>query len=983
MTDRGILVLVSGTQRSGTSVLARTVNLLGCALPGELLATNAGNPTGYWENVRAVAIDEELLKALGRSWDDPRALPTDWLHSEAAAVAREQIAQLLDDEFSTQPLTVLKDPRLCLLAPLWIEVATSSGFDVRVVVCLRDPREVAASLARFSGMDAAQARLLWLRQLVAAEAGSRGHPRALAYHDRLLADVHGSTENIARSLGLAWPESGDASRSAIDAFVQADLSPSSNTAPRMLDGDPADVLYATLTTTDDAHSWPLIASAQASLDRIAAFCDPLLDRLHQMADAAALRVADAQAQVQAAATAVAGHRDLIAAQQLELAARDARIGQLDARLVESQRLHEAAARWHFPAPTTDASAVEPPRAPANAATATPRHLRRIAIYLFHDAQGVVDDYIPHFLRALAQHVQRTLVVCNGAPDAAGIGALEAVGVEVLIRDNFGFDVHGYREAINHVGVQALADYDELLLLNYTFFGPIFPLVEMFDAMAAREVDFWGISAHAQAGSPFEAGQVMPAHIQTHFLAVRAPLLHAEAFAEYWRTMPPIASYSDSITLHETRFTAHFAALGYRWATYMDLADFGTDHPILIEIDRTIVRRCPILKRRAFFHDPLYHEAEAIDLRRAFDLVRAHSDYPLELIWRNLVRTAPPRTLYTNLELLDVFPSVRIADGEPVWRHWKVAALVHLYYPEMAGEVGRYLANVPLPLDVIVTTDTVEKQVAIQSALADLPNLRCLDVRVLASNAGRDCAALLIECADVVLHGRYDAIVRVHGKRAPQDGAQRAAEFRRHLFANLLDSPGYVANLFDLLAREPMIGVLMPTVVQVGYPTLGHAWFGNRARVQALADELGLRAVLDESTPLAPLGSMYWFRPGALAPLFSKAWRWQDFEGESYGDGDLPHALERLLPYCAQARGYLVWCALTVRSAARNYVKLEYRHQALSACFPEADTRGQITTVRGYRDDPRPFKVRGAANELNAALRRSLRFRIDKLRGKRP
>ncbi|MBS0465071.1 MAG: lipopolysaccharide biosynthesis protein, partial [Proteobacteria bacterium] len=215
------------------------------------------------------------------------------------------------------------------------------------------------------------------------------------------------------------------------------------------------------------------------------------------------------------------------------------------------------------------------------------------------------------------------------------------------------------------------------------------------------------------------------------------------------------------------------------------------------------------------------------------------------------------------------------------------------------------------------------------------------------------------------------------------GAQRAAEFRRHLFANLLDSPGYVANLFDLLAREPMIGVLMPTVVQVGYPTLGHAWFGNRARVQALADELGLRAVLDESTPLAPLGSMYWFRPGALAPLFSKAWRWQDFEGESYGDGDLPHALERLLPYCAQARGYLVWCALTVRSAARNYVKLEYRHQALSACFPEADTRGQITTVRGYRDDPRPFKVRGAANELNAALRRSLRFRIDKLRGKRP
>lgn len=1000
MTDQRTLILVLGTQRSGTSLLTRALNLRGCALPGELLAANAGNPTGYWENARAVAIDEDLLRALGRGWDDPRALPADWMQGDAATVARGHIARLLDEQFAGQALSLLKDPRLCLLAPLWIEVATAAGFDVRVVVCLRDPREVAASLARFSGMDAAQAKLLWLRQVVAAEACSRGLPRALARHDRLLADAHASTENIGRSLGLAWPASDDASRRAIEAFVQAAPSISSDAAPPMLDGDPADVLYAALATVDGEAAWRSIASAQDSLDRIASYCDPLLDRLHQMADAAALRVAEAQAQAQRDEVAVSGHRELIAAQQAVLDARNQQIVELDAQLAQARtqaeqlvlQLADANQRVQAHQTLLD-SLSRPGNVPAvmpvsevaltdGDSPPTPsRPLRRIAIYLFHDSHGIVDDYVVHMLRALQAHVARTVVVCNGAPGAEGIAKLEASGAEVFVRANTGFDVHGYREAIAHVGAQALAECDELLLLNYTFFGPIFPLAEMFDAMAAREVDFWGISAHAQAGSPFAAGQIMPAHIQTHFLAVRASLLHAEAFAEYWRTMPPITSYSDSIGLHETRFTAHFAALGYRWATYMDLADFGTDHPIFIEIDRTIERRCPILKRRAFFHDPLYHEAEAIDLRRAFDLVRAHSDYPLELIWRNLVRTAPPRTLYTNLELLDVLAPVRIDATLPAWRDWKLAALVHLYYPEMAAEIGQKLANVPLPLDVVVTTDSADKCEPIRAALDGLPNLRQLDVRVVASNAGRDTSALLIGCRDVVLDGGYDAIVRVHGKRSPQDGAQRAAEFRRHLLDNLLDSPGYVANLFDLLAREPAIGLLMPPVVQIGYPTLGHAWFGNRPRVQALADELGLRVLLDEHTPLAPLGSMFWFRPDALMPLFEKSWQWAQFEGESYGDGDLPHAIERLLPYCAQARGYLSWCAMSARSAARNYVKLEYRHQALSSCFPEADTRGQIATVLAYRDDPRPFKVRGAADELAAALRRSLRFRLRKLSGK--
>ena len=60
----GILVL--GMHRSGTSALTRMLNILGCALPDNLLGSNQSNPEGHWESLRAIEINDALLAALGR-----------------------------------------------------------------------------------------------------------------------------------------------------------------------------------------------------------------------------------------------------------------------------------------------------------------------------------------------------------------------------------------------------------------------------------------------------------------------------------------------------------------------------------------------------------------------------------------------------------------------------------------------------------------------------------------------------------------------------------------------------------------------------------------------------------------------------------------------------------------------------------------------------------------------------------------------------
>ena len=124
----------------------------------------------------------------------------------------------------------------------------------------------------------------------------------------------------------------------------------------------------------------------------------------------------------------------------------------------------------------------------NAAETFPTDGRRALIYAIWDRRGGVEDYVRYALEHLRPHVDRLLVVVNGTLDDAGRAALESVTDEVLVRENTGFDIGAHQYALAHLG-GALADYDEVILCNDTWFGPVRPFGPLFERMDARAVDF--------------------------------------------------------------------------------------------------------------------------------------------------------------------------------------------------------------------------------------------------------------------------------------------------------------------------------------------------------------------------------------------------------------------------------------------------------------------------------------------------------------
>ena len=577
-------------------------------------------------------------------------------------------------------------------------------------------------------------------------------------------------------------------------------------------------------------------------------------------------------------------------------------------------------------------------------------MRRICLFSFYDERGLVDDYVITFLRELGPFVERVLFYSNGplAPGAAQ--RLAGCVTQIVERPNVGYDVIAYKEGLQAIDFDSAGDCDEVLMVNHTCYGPLFPFAELFDAMSRRACDFWGISAHlAVTPNPLTGGGTLPFHLNANFIAVRAPMLRSPEFHAYWDRLGPKSDFNEAVASHEAVFTEHFVKLGRRVETYLDCEKYGTPYPAIFDVDATIEDRSPLLKRRVFFNDPAVLEHNGANLPRALRLIARSSDYDPALIWRNIPRAAQSRVLNTNAGLTSVLPDVRIKRDAPLPDCGRLAVCVHVYYVEMMDEILALTDTIPLPFDFIATTDSAEKQAAIEASARGRGRIARTIVRLVEENRGRDMSSLFITCRDLFLDGPYDLVCRLHTKKSPQVQAGRANHFKRHLFDNLLGNPGYTANVLDMFADNPWIGVAVPPLEHISILVMGHAWFTNRAKTDEVKAMLGLDVAFDPDTPIAAYGTMFWFRPIALRKLFAHPWKWTDFNAEPrHVDGGLSHALERIICYVAQDARYTTQQILSPGQAGRNYAMLEYKVQRLAAVLPGGSFSAQTAILEDWR-----------------------------------
>jgi glycosyltransferase involved in cell wall biosynthesis len=220
-TRRPKAVVVLGMHRSGTSALTRVLNLLGCAMPSELNGPNFGNQEGHWEAVEMNRVNDEIFASAGSSWEDWGPINQDWVGSDLRASMLDRIGQVVADHVALGPLFVMKDPRASRVADLWIEALETSKVEPLVVLSLRNPAEVVASLEARDLMNRDYGQLLWLRYTLDAEHFSRGTRRVVYCYQNLVDNWHDETLRIKDALGVKFPRNSPKTHVEIEDFLKA------------------------------------------------------------------------------------------------------------------------------------------------------------------------------------------------------------------------------------------------------------------------------------------------------------------------------------------------------------------------------------------------------------------------------------------------------------------------------------------------------------------------------------------------------------------------------------------------------------------------------------------------------------------------------------------------------------------------------------------------------------------------------------------
>lgn len=196
-------ICIAGMHRSGTSMIARLLMTVGVDLgPNRtLMPPTPANPEGYWESLPFRALNDALLSVHGGTWHTPPELADGWEMHEPLAELRRHAASLPTQLGLNEPWA-WKDPRNSLTLPFWSRIWP----DVRTIICVRNPLDVANSLITRDQFGLTASLNLWLHYHIRALAAVRKKPYMVTHFNSYFLDPATEIRRLMEFLGIRSTE---------------------------------------------------------------------------------------------------------------------------------------------------------------------------------------------------------------------------------------------------------------------------------------------------------------------------------------------------------------------------------------------------------------------------------------------------------------------------------------------------------------------------------------------------------------------------------------------------------------------------------------------------------------------------------------------------------------------------------------------------------------------------------------------------------
>ncbi len=453
-------------------------------------------------------------------------------------------------------------------------------------------------------------------------------------------------------------------------------------------------------------------------------------------------------------------------------------------------------------------------------------------------------------------------------------------------------------------------YEGIVLLKDEMFGAFYDLNEMLERMEGK-FDVWGLD-YDRERSCREKKPVL----YDCFLVIGKRLLES---SDFW----------DHLT--DADWPAYILSDGEmaRGSVISDEPDIkpGIQKEHQISLWRhmpyeTVVRKkIPFLMIRSFCIDKMLEYSLQHELRRTLDHLEREG-FDTDGIWEYAIAELDigdlKRVLHLEYPIWGNCPAKTEPEGK------KAAVFAHIYYEDLYDRCIAYLKNIPREMDIYVSTKESGRALLEEKLWAAGVTVKKVAA---AGKRGRDAGALLLAFAPFL--GSYDYICFVHDKKSSGGLAplSEGMAFMDLVWDNLVPDSGGIYEILELFKRNPFLGLIAPPIPFMGSyfaSLVGDEWTVCFEETKKLAEKLGVGIKISEEKLPFVLSTCFWCRREALEDLFRYGWREEDFPQEPLKlDGTVNHAIERILPYLAQRRGFYSAVAYQAEYASIYLNNLSY------------------------------------------------------------
>lgn len=262
-----------------------------------------------------------------------------------------------------------------------------------------------------------------------------------------------------------------------------------------------------------------------------------------------------------------------------------------------------------------------------------KNINRMGVFIFYDVSGVVDQYVNVLLDSMHTILQKLVIIVNGRIRDEEYPKLEKYSQDIFIRENVGFDAGGYKDAFTEfLSPQELMHYDEIVLFNDTFYGPLYSWIDVFNIMEKEQIDFWGLSRHPGGETQ---GEIIVQHIQSFFLVCRKSLFESENWKKFWNCLEYPENVREAISNFEIRFSEYFTQNGFECKAFTDLQsisfEYDTNPYLKYSYELIKYARFPIIKKKVF------SLRYFLGAKQSLDYIADETNYDVNLIYLNLKR----------------------------------------------------------------------------------------------------------------------------------------------------------------------------------------------------------------------------------------------------------------------------------------------------------------------------------------------------------